>query len=232
MQHVEMQHSVPDSPAAALELHPPTGMVDSPFHVTVHSLPPGCRVKLSSSLIDERGGEFRCECVYVADRCGAIDTRVHPSVGGTFEGVQPTGLLDHLVSVEPGRRLLKRDVTTPWRVAVQLHREGADAVRRVAERWYLSPDVTMQEVDAGRLRGRLYIPAAHHGRVPAVIDLFGSLPGCVDFRAALLASHGFLAYALPNYGYRDMPSSFAQAALPMPTPDPSPGPSPRPSPEP
>ena len=90
-------------------------MVDSPFHVTVHSLPPGCRVKLSSSLIDERGGEFRCECVYVADRCGAIDTRVHPSVGGTFEGVQPTGLLDHLVSVEPGRRLLKRDVTTPWR---------------------------------------------------------------------------------------------------------------------
>ena len=228
MQHVEMQHKVSDSPAAALELHPPTGMVDSPFHVTVHSLPPGCRVKLSSSLIDERGGEFRCECVYVADRCGAIDTRVHPSVGGTFEGVQPTGLLDHLVSVEPGRRLLKRDVTTPWRVAVQLHREGADAVRRVAERWYLSPDVTMQEVDAGRLRGRLYIPAAHHGRVPAVIDLFGSLPGCVDFRAALLASHGFLAYALPNYGYRDMPSSFAQAALPMPTPDPSPRPSPEP----
>lgn len=221
-----MHQAVSDSPAAALELHPPSGMVDSPFHVTVHSLPPGCRVKLSSSLIDERGGEFRCECVYVADRCGAIDTRVHPSVGGTFEGVQPTGLLDHLVSVEPGRRLLKREVTTPWRVAVQLHREGADAVKREAERWYLSPDVTMQEVDAGRLRGRLYIPAAHHGRVPAVIDLFGSLPGCVDFRAALLASHGFLAYALPNYGYRDMPSSFAQAALPMPTPGPSPRPSP------
>ena len=178
------------------------------------------RVKLSSSLVDERGGDFRCECVYVADRCGAVDTRVHPSVGGTFEGVQPTGLLDHLVAVEPGRRLLKRDVTTPWRVAVQLHREGADAVKRVAERWYLSPDVTVHEVDAGRLRGRLFVPAAHHGRVPAVIDLFGSLPGCVDFRAALLASHGFLAYALPNYGYRDMPRSFAQAALgPKPTRD-------------
>ena len=156
-------------------------------------------------------------------RSGAVDTRVHPSVGGTFEGVQPTGLLDHLVAVEPGRRLLKRDVTTPWRVAVQLHREGADAVKRVAERWYLAPDVTVHEVDTGRLRGRLYIPAAHHGRVPAVIDLFGSLPGCVDFRAALLASHGFLTYALPNYGYRDMPRSFAQAALgPKPKPEPTP----------
>ena len=48
--------------------------------------------------------------------------------------------------------------------------------------------------------------------MPAVIDLFGLGPGCVDFRAALLASHGFLAYALPKYGYRDMPRSFAQFA--------------------
>jgi hypothetical protein len=38
-----MDQSVSDSPAAALELHPSTGMVDGPFHVTVHSLPPGCR---------------------------------------------------------------------------------------------------------------------------------------------------------------------------------------------
>ena len=59
-----------------------------------------------------------------------------------------------------------------------------------------------------------------------MIDLFGSLPGCVDFRAALLASHGFLAYALPNYGYRDMPRSFAQAARPDPAPT-----RPRPSPD-
>ena len=77
------------------------------------------RVKLSSSLVDERGGDFRCECVYVADRYGAVDTRVQSSVGGTFEGIQSTGLLDHLVAVEPGHRLLKRDVTTPWCVAVQ-----------------------------------------------------------------------------------------------------------------
>ena len=99
----------------------------------------------------------------MADRRGAVDTRVLPSVGGTFEGVQPTGLLDHLVSVEPNRRLLKRDVTTPWRVTVQLHGEGADAVTRVAERWYLAPGVTVHEVEVGRLRGRVFVPAAHHG---------------------------------------------------------------------
>ena len=112
----EMGHS---SDSAVLELHPSSGMADGPFHVTVLSLPPGCQVKLTSSLVSERGGEFRCECVYVADRYGAVDTRVQSSVGGTFEGIQSTGLLDHLVAVEPGHRLLKRDVTTPWCVAVQ-----------------------------------------------------------------------------------------------------------------
>eukprot|EP00964_Phaeocystis_antarctica_P042907 scaffold24605_cov66-Phaeocystis_antarctica.AAC.1 len=136
-------------PSATLELHPSTGMADSRFHVTVLNLPPGSQVKLTSSLVDERGGEFRCECVYVADRRGAVDTRVLPSVGGTFEG--------------PNRRLLKRDVTTPWRVTVQLHGEGADAVTRVAERWYLAPGVTVHEVEVGRLRGRVFVPAAHHG---------------------------------------------------------------------
>ena len=55
----------------------------------------------------------------MADRCSAIDTRVQPSLGGTFEGVQPIGLLDHLVAVKPNRWLLKRDVTAPWQVAVQ-----------------------------------------------------------------------------------------------------------------
>ena len=151
----------------ALELHPSSGMADGPFHVTVRSLPPGCQVKLTSSLLDESGGEYRCDCVYVADRSGAVDTRVQSSVGGTFQGVEPTGLLDHLVPVVQGRRLLKRDVTTPWLVTVQLHREGAAVVTRVAERRYLAPGVTVQEVEVGRLRGRVFVPAAHHGAPPS-----------------------------------------------------------------
>ena len=39
-----------------------------------------------------------------------------------------------------------------------------------------------------------------------VIDLFGSLGGLFTFRSALLASHGFASFALPFFGYDDLPN--------------------------
>ena len=38
-----------------------------------------------------------------------------------------------------------------------------------------------------------------------IIDLFGSAGGLIPSRAALLASHGFAAYALPFFNYEDLP---------------------------
>ena len=42
---------------------------------------------------------------------------------------------------------------------------------------------------------------------PAVVDMFGSVGGLVEIRAALLASRGFLTLALPYFSYKDLPSS-------------------------
>lgn len=201
--------------APELDVQPAAGMADGPFRVNAQNLTPGARVRLSSWLKDERGGMFRCECYYVADRHGAVDTTVHPSVGGDFEGVQPFGLLDQMAPVEQGRRLLKRDVRIPWTVTVELHADGAretPTASRSAERRYLARGVAMHEVTVGRLRGRVFVPAARFGRVPAVVDLFGSIGGCVDFRAALLASHGFLTFALAFANYKDLPRSLAHSA--------------------
>ena len=196
-----------------LEVMPAAGMADGPFRVTAQNLTPGARVRLSSSLKDEKGGMFRCECYYVADRHGVVDTAVHPSVGGDFEGVQPFGLLDQMQPVETGRRLLKRDVRKPWVINVELHGDGeAPIAARSAERHYLGPGVTVHEVTVGRLRGRVFVPPAQFGRVPAVIDLFGSIGGCIDFRAALLASHGFVTFALAFAAYKDCPKSLAHFA--------------------
>ena len=43
------------------------------------------------------------------------------------------------------------------------------------------------------------------GRFPGVIDLFGGLGGLIEFRASLLASHGFVALALAYFNYEDLP---------------------------
>lgn len=43
------------------------------------------------------------------------------------------------------------------------------------------------------------------GRHPAVLDMFGSGGGLMDFRAALLASKGFVVLSLAYFAYDDLP---------------------------
>ena len=47
------------------------------------------------------------------------------------------------------------------------------------------------------------------GPFPGVIDMFGNVGGLVEFRAAMLASHGLACYALPYIRYDDLPSSIS-----------------------
>ena len=43
------------------------------------------------------------------------------------------------------------------------------------------------------------------GPFPGIIDLFGTYGGIMESRAALLASRGFAALALPFFRYQDLP---------------------------
>jgi bile acid-CoA:amino acid N-acyltransferase len=43
------------------------------------------------------------------------------------------------------------------------------------------------------------------GPFPGVIDLFGGNGGLIEFRASLLASHGFASLALAYWAYDDLP---------------------------
>ena len=48
------------------------------------------------------------------------------------------------------------------------------------------------------------------GPFPGVIDMFGTAGGLVEFRAALLASRGFITYALPYFNFEDLPKNFIE----------------------
>ena len=38
-----------------------------------------------------------------------------------------------------------------------------------------------------------------------MIDMFGTAGGLIEFRASLLASRGFITYALPYFNFDDLP---------------------------
>ena len=51
------------------------------------------------------------------------------------------------------------------------------------------------------------------GQYPGIIDLFGNTGGINEYRASLLASHGFCTLALPYFGHDDLPESFTPTDL-------------------
>jgi len=51
------------------------------------------------------------------------------------------------------------------------------------------------------------------GPHPAVIDLFGTVGGTLEYRSALLASRGFAALALPYFLYKDLPKHIVDVDL-------------------
>ena len=169
-------------------------------------------------------------------------------------GIEPMGLFWSMKQAEgqiPGLRIMKKDVTQPFRVELYVIPEhitvvdrksaGKDAVaKQIIERRYMGPGVRMfnlrDYVKGTKLRGSLFIPPGNRNRLiyvactheyiggflgdhciilifvgkgpfPAVIDLFGTAGGLNDYRAALLASRGFLSVALAYFGYDDLPEN-------------------------
>ncbi|XP_077910044.1 peroxisomal succinyl-coenzyme A thioesterase [Halichoerus grypus] len=182
---------------------------DEPVRIAVRGLAPRQPVTLRASLRDEKGALFRAHARYQADAGGLLDLERAPALGGSFVGLQPMGLLWALEPDKPFWRFVKRDVQTPFAVELEVldgHEPDAGRVlgRAVHERDFLRPGVRREPVRAGRVRATLFLPPGP-GPFPGIIDIFGTGGGLMEYRASLLAGHGFATLALAYYNFEDLP---------------------------
>ncbi|XP_049479692.1 peroxisomal succinyl-coenzyme A thioesterase [Panthera uncia] len=182
---------------------------DEPVRIAVRGLSPGQPVTLRTSLRDEKGALFRARALYQADADGLLDLARAPALGGSFTGLEPMGLLWALEPEKPFWRFVKRDVQTPFAVELEVlegHEPDIGRVlsRTVLERDFLRPGVRRGPVRAGRVRGTLFLPPGP-GPFPGIIDIFGIGGGLLEYRASLLAGHGFATLALAYYNFEDLP---------------------------
>uniref|UniRef100_A0A8B9XXN8 Acyl-coenzyme A thioesterase 4 n=1 Tax=Bos mutus grunniens TaxID=30521 RepID=A0A8B9XXN8_BOSMU len=185
---------------------------DERVHITVSGLAPRQPVTLRSSLRDEKGALFRAHARYCADAAGLLDLERAPALGGSFAGLEPMGLFWALEPEKPLLRLVKRDVQTPFVVELEVvdgHEPGAQRLlgRAVHERDFLAPGVRREPVRAGRVRATLFLPPGS-GPFPGIIDIYGIGGGLLEYRASLLAGHGFATLALAYYSFEDLPKKF------------------------
>lgn len=200
---------------------PESALVDVPVHIRATGLPPSQVVTLMASLKDEKGLSFQSRAFYRADEDGELDLTQASAVGGDYVGVHPMGLFWSLKPEKTFRRLIKRDViNTPFEVTLELYEsvvtQVTDSTKPKAsatvQRWYSVPGVQRKQIREGRVRGALFLPPGK-GPFPGVIDLFGGIGGLVEFRASLLASHGFAVLALAYFNFEDLPTELLEVDL-------------------
>lgn len=189
-----------------LSAHPTRGLMDEKITIVVQKAPPGLQLTVRGLHQCEDGHSWEAFGHYVSDSTGAVDVSQDLSLGGTYTGVEPMGLLWSLKPVpgsKPGLRLRKMNVQTPLGLTVSVYQghqnEGfADLVPLATvevERWYMAPGIHRVNVTEDGLSATLFLPSGP-GPFPGILDLWGGGGKLVENRAALLASHGFASMAL------------------------------------
>ncbi|XP_051543886.1 acyl-coenzyme A thioesterase 5-like isoform X2 [Myxocyprinus asiaticus] len=189
-----------------LSVHPTRGLVDEKFQIVVMSLLPNQEVTLHSIHLSEDKDFWEAFGHYKSDEHGTVTVAKDESLGGTYEGTEPMGLLWSMRPVpgsRSGLRLRKRDILTPIVVHISVYdgylnqgfNQKTALATIVTERWYMAPGVQRVDIRENGVRGTLFLPPGP-GPYPGVLDLWGGGGGLVEYRSALLASHGFASLAL------------------------------------
>ncbi|KAJ4938457.1 hypothetical protein JOQ06_003076 [Pogonophryne albipinna] len=192
-----------------LSVQPSRGLVDEKFTVMVQNLLPGFQLTIHALHQCEDGHSWEAFAHYTADATGIVNVSQDPSLGGTYSGVEPMGLLWSLRPApgsKTGLRWRKMNVQTPMGVTISVYQghqtEGfLDQVLLasvVVERWYMAPGVRRVPITEGRLTATLFLPSGP-GPFPGLLDLWGLGGKLVEYRAALLASHGIASLALDYF---------------------------------
>ncbi|XP_037308192.2 acyl-coenzyme A thioesterase 1-like isoform X2 [Pungitius pungitius] len=189
-----------------LSVQPSRGLMDEKFLVLVQNVLPGFQLTVYAFYRCDDGHSWEAFAHYTANASGTVNVSEDHSLGGTYSGVEPMGLMWSLRPVpgsKPGLRMRKMNVQTPMEVTISVYRghltggfvDQVPLAGVVVERWYMAPGVRRVPVTEGGLTATLFLPSGP-GPFPGLLDLWGGGGKLVEYRAALLASHGIASLAL------------------------------------
>jgi len=184
-----------DVPTALTIDAPDRSPFDEQIAVEVAGADPGETVELTASLTDPDGCTWQSETTVRADESGRVDLTAQPPVDA--DDAEPTRWLWSM-SPEDEDQLLTAMMTPAAKTIDLRARAGGESATRTITR-VVADDVTRTAVDRDGVVGTIYQPTGD-GPHPGVLVLHGSGGSPVDLTAALLARHGFSAFALRYIG--------------------------------
>ncbi len=201
------------SPDAHLHIAPLDGLIDEPLTAHVHGFRPNQPITVQSvAEFPDPAGSWSATAIYQADDTGAINLDTQVPVSGDFDVADANALIWALTPDVPGTnsRALAEGLEH-WELTITATQDDIVATQ-VVRRRPVSDDVTVIEVREESLIGNLYLPPGL-GPFPTILVLGGSGGGFPDRHAALLASHGFAAFAFAYFGVEGLPDELRRIPL-------------------
>jgi dienelactone hydrolase len=207
------------SPAnsATFEISPRPVFVDQEVHIQLDGLQPRQSVRIRALTDDDEGRRWTSCAEFRADSSGRVDLVAQESLGGTYHGVSPMGLLWSMKLANEhsdGPAIFAKKDASPSLTVLEADINGRAVARVRLERNFLALGTVIRDININGAPGessghvaRLFIPPRVSRSLPPVVIVLGGSGGGFDIdKAAVLSRHGFAALALAYFGTSPLPS--------------------------
>lgn len=181
-------------------------LMDAPCSFVVTGCVPGSKVEVTCAT-EVNGGVHESHALFEADEAGTIDTTCHPSLAGSYRGVDPFGLW---WSAELAAAAPPCPPSAPVVSRIDVHTAGLSIAAEVRRHW-LAASATAQPVHESGIRG-LFCRPPGPGPFPGVVAFGGSGGGLGPAAAwaPTLASRGLAVLAVSYFGAPGLPDSLVE----------------------
>lgn len=190
---------------------PKEPLLDDPVKIQVNGLTPGSTVIVRASAMFA-GQTWRSWASFLADEKGVIDLAQKP-INGSYRGANAMGLFLFMETAkEDAKKSQPLKIMEPRITHFEAESDGKVEARAELKRWLARPGVRISDIKEKGLVGKLFEPEGE-GRRPALLVLSGSDGGIPENEAALLASHGYVAFALAYFKAEGLPGALVKIPL-------------------
>lgn len=195
-----------------IEVSPKESMFDQSVSIRILNCPGNEPVKLRSTMFDDDSVKWVSINTFMP-RNSVVDLTSISPISGSYDTIDAMGFIWSMKPMDLKKPVLfSSKKLTPLKIQIEVFLNDTLTAISNLSRLRVPPDVLRIDVREESLVGTLFVPKGAKNK-PGIIVLTGSGGGLSEIRAALLASHGYVTFALAYFGVESLPKTLTNIPL-------------------